>query len=163
MPDKARSEDSVFHPCHEWHEMQTYRKLITALRGGTAAIRAEYPPPQYAKEDPLRYDKRIANTYLLDAFDRAMRGYSDRVFSDGIVVDSDAPPWFLQKMENGVDGRGTPLSSWAPPVFQEGRAFGGDFILTDATAPKSGRATSYWTLHTTESVIGWRFAWSDKG
>ena len=160
MPEK---ENSVFEPSAEWKSMKRYMRLTRALRGGTDAMRAEFPPKQYPREGDNRYMERVEKTYFLDAFDRAIQGYSDRVLSDGIVLHESTPEWLRVKLETSVDGRGTKLSSWAAPALQAGLSDGISYILTDATSPESGRAKAYWTLHTTETVIGGRVDWSDDG
>lgn len=156
-------ENSVFEPSAEWKDMQRYTRLTRALRGGTEAMRAEFPPKQYPLEGDDRYMERVEKTYFLDAFDRAIQGYSDRVLSDGIVLSESTPNWLKTKLNTSVDGRGTKLSSWASPPLQAGLSDGLSYILTDGTSPESGRASAYWTLHTTETVIGGRVDWSDEG
>ena len=156
-------EGSVFSPNDEWTEMQQYVALTRALRGSTETMRKEMPPTEWRKEDPARYEARTNSTYLLDAYARAITGPSDRVFSDGVLVDKDAPSWFKEKMNSSVDGRGTKLRSWCPPIFQMGRDRGITHVFTDATAPESGPASSYWKHVTTGSLIGWKTRWTDDG
>ena len=106
--------------------------MITALLGGTAAMRAAGKDwlPQWPNEDGAYYDARLKTATLFPAFSRTVEVLSGKPFSRPVTWDTDIPERVSETFDD-IDLEGTNLHSFLANVCEEALAYGLSGILVD--------------------------------
>lgn len=106
--------------------------MITALLGGTAAMRAAGKPylPQWPNEDKGFYDNRLKTATLFPAFPRTVEVLSGKPFSRPVTFGDDIPKSILAMFDD-IDLQGTNLHSFLANVCEEALGYGIAGILVD--------------------------------
>lgn len=147
-------------------ELDEALALITALRGGTKAMRAAKTTfmPQWPMEDRQEYDNRLATATLLPAYTETVDQMVGRVFSKPLAVGEDVPEPLATLLPD-VDREGRNLHVFAGDVFEEAMHAGVSYILVDYTRvegaktkadEKAAGARPYLVHVKPGSVLGWK-------
>lgn len=106
--------------------------LVRTLDAGTWAMRAAGTKylPQFQKEPALSYDVRKNRSVLTNAFAKAVKSLTGKVFSRPITI-SENMPEALVGWSDDVDLMGNDLNVFAKRVFKDGLTVGLAHILTD--------------------------------
>lgn len=149
-------------------ELGKHLALITALRGGTEAMRAAGKTfmPQWPMEDNQDYDNRLATATLLPAYTETVSQMVGRVFSKPLAIGEDVPEPIASLLPD-VDREGRNLHVFAGDVFDEAMHSGVSYILVDYTRvagaktvadEKAAGARPYLVHVKLGSVLGWKKA-----
>lgn len=136
-----------------------------ALMGGTQRMRAEGETylPKFEAESAKAYDARRNASWLFNAYKKAVKDMTGRVFCKSAEVSDGA----LDKdIEANIDGQNNDLSAFARNVFEAGLSGAGvTFIMADAP-PRSGVVTvdqaasanlrPYLVHVQPDEVLGWK-------
>jgi hypothetical protein len=128
----AANNDKVETPTSTYEEQKLGWALPTALMAGTAGMRAagiEYLPQEQG-ESKDEYDKRLARSFLFNAFRRTVETVNGKVFSKSIVLQDDVPPQIKTWTEN-IDLAGRNINVFASEVLKEAMQKGLTHVLVD--------------------------------
>lgn len=128
MADKA----NVNTPSAGYNTMQARFALCVALMGGTLTMRAAQRTylPQFTKESNDRYDKRLANSVLLEAYKDAVQSLASRPFGTPVALAENAPPLY-EEIADDVDLTGQNLTPFCRSLLEDLLLFGKCHILVD--------------------------------
>lgn len=107
--------------------------MITALLGGTAAMRAAGKTylPRWPNEEEAFYQNRLAVATLFPAFSRTIEVLSGKPFSRPVTWDEKVVPARIREMFTDVDLQGTNLHSFLADICEEAMAYGLCGILVE--------------------------------
>lgn len=107
--------------------------MITALLGGTAAMRAAGKTylPRWPNEEEAFYQNRLAVATLFPAFSRTVEVLSGKPFSRPVTWDEKVVPARIREMFTDVDLQGTNLHSFLGDICEEAMAYGLCGILVE--------------------------------
>jgi len=107
--------------------------MITALLGGTAAMRAAGKTylPTWPNEEEAFYQNRLSVATLFPAFSRTVEVLSGKPFSRPVTWNEEAVPARIREMFGDVDLQGTNLHSFLADTFEEAMAYGLCGILVE--------------------------------
>lgn len=107
--------------------------MITALLGGTAAMRAAGKTylPRWPNEEEGFYQNRLSVATLFPAFSRTVEVLSGKPFSRPVTWNEEAVPARIREMFGDVDLQGTNLHSFLADTFEEAMAYGLCGILVE--------------------------------
>lgn len=107
--------------------------MITALLGGTAAMRAAGKTylPRWPNEEEAFYQNRLAVATLFPAFSRTVEVLSGKPFSRPVTWDEKVVPSRIREMFTDVDLQGTNLHSFLADICEEAMAYGLCGILVE--------------------------------
>lgn len=107
--------------------------MITALLGGTAAMRAagKMYLPRWPNEEEAFYQNRLAVATLFPAFSRTVEVLSGKPFSRPVTWDEKVVPARIREMFTDVDLQGTNLHSFLADICEEAMAYGLCGILVE--------------------------------
>ena len=156
-PAKVSDEAAAMAPAWE---------IVTALMGGTAAMRAASKKylPKHPAEGEESYQHRLSVSTLYGAYRRTVETMSARPFAEPVKMGDDIPPALVEYTQN-IDLEGRDLQAFAHSVFASALTFGLAHILVDY--PKSEGITTkaeqvsagvrpYWSHIDPRNVLGWR-------
>lgn len=108
-------------------------RLINALLGGTAAMRAAGTAylPQEPREQPDAYANRLSRSFLFNGFKEAVAKLAAKPFSKPITVQGSALHEQIAPIAANADREGSDLTSFAKPFFENGISHGQSHILVD--------------------------------
>ncbi len=154
-------------PSARYMVMSTRWNVITALLGGTIAMRAEgqtYLPKEPAEQDDA-YTARLSRTTLFNGLKRSVLNLTARVFAKPITVGEDMPAQ-LDYLAEDMDRLGNGLNVFARKVFEDGVAYGLSHVLVDmptALQPgatladeRAAKQEPYFVHVPANKLIGWR-------
>ena len=142
--------------------------VITALRGGTAAMRAAGRTylPQQPRELNEDYAYRLATATLFPAFMRTVDVMAGKPFSKEATLSDDTPEQ-IKELADDIDGAGRSLHAFCASVMERSAmSYGIGGILVDYTRTE-GRALTqadaraigarpYWVHITEDQILGWK-------
>ena len=129
MTDK---KTNVNTPCSAYAAVEERYRLVTALMGGTVAMRAEGENylPQYPKETRERYNDRLKVSVLYEAFSSTIRNLSGRPFGQSVQLSQDSMQWYAD-MISDIDAQGTDLTVFARHCLEDILVYGKAHILAE--------------------------------
>jgi hypothetical protein len=164
----AKEHDSPDFELPAVKEMKVRWKLITALLGGTEAMRkagTDYLP-QWPKEGDDSYKDRLSRSTLMPAFSETVKNMTGRVFARAITMGDDVPENIAKWLADDVDLKGNNLDVFAADWFRSALGYGlchclVDFpkangVVTQADEKAAG-VRPYSILIKPEQVLGWRY------
>lgn len=154
-------------------KLQTSYNMITALLGGTAAMRAaaEEYLPKWPKEEPLAYTARLKQSTLTPLFERTVEVLAAKPLSEPPTM-SEGVSDTMEEMLEDVDKQGSSLEVFTGAILTESLSYGFGGILVDAPKVKpkadgSPRTKAddqnegvrpYFVLIHGRNVLGWKSA-----
>lgn len=141
--------------------------LITALRGGTDAMRKAGRTylPQQPRELAEDYKYRLETATLFPAFGRTVDVMSGKPFSKEMTLSDDMPEP-IKRLAADIDGNGRSLHAFCAAVFERSAiSFGFGGILVDYTRTAGAQtqadanrlgARPYWVHITEDQILGWQ-------
>jgi hypothetical protein len=161
MPD-------ISTPNLDYNDMLDAWDLNDALMGGTFYIRqlGEIYMPRWINEDKEDYQRRLAISTLLPAYEETIKQNCGRVFADVVQLSENTPERIVEYSKN-IDLVGNRLDVWAQEFFSLGLQYGLVHALVDhpridktvvrtrADEIASG-ARPYVTMLNPKQVIGWK-------
>jgi hypothetical protein len=163
-----QQERNVRTPSPEAAEMANNWPLISALMGGTSAMRAAAKSflPQWPNEPDTSYKSRLATATLFPAFSRTVEVLGSKPFSKPLTFEKDVPEQ-IQKWSEDIDLQGRNLHTFADNVTADALASGIAGILVEypkvkdadkqtvADEKKIG-ARPYFVQIDYRNVLGWK-------
>lgn len=159
----------VSTPCSAYMECAEDWGLPRALMGGTKEMRkrtVDYLPLE-PKESIQAYNNRLNRTTLYNAFGRAVRTLTGKLYTAPVNVDEDTPAQISDLFED-IDRQGRDLTRFMWDLTQDAMQTGVAHILVDYPPRPEGVTTQgqekaanlrpYWVHIKAENLIGWRFA-----
>lgn len=167
---------------HE-HRVET----VNDLMAGQKAMRAKKGRyvKQYADEDPKKWEHRVNNATLLNAYERTLAYLTGQVFSKDIKIkDAEKTDPVFEAFMDNVDGQGNNMTVFGKRCFAHDINDGYGLILVDSSAVQTQETPTgrqYWNEETkswlpltaadaerlglrprlievrSTSVLGWRF------
>lgn len=167
-----QTEKTVATPSPEALAMQADWDLMTALLGGTRAMRAagETYLPKRNLEEQADYKIRLERATLFPATSKTVREMAGRVFGAPLIESDDVPDWISDEVLTNVDRQGRNLQAWAAEWFRRGLAHGLCHVLVDSPASAPGATVADqkaagvrpYAMHIDKNrVLGWKV--DDKG
>lgn len=161
MPD-------ISTPNLDYNDMLDAWDLNDALMGGTFYIRqlGEIYMPRWINEEKEDYQRRLAISTLLPAYEETIKQNCGRVFADVVQLSENTPERIVEYSKN-IDLVGNRLDVWAQEFFSLGLQYGLVHALVDhpridktvvrtrADEIASG-ARPYVTMLNPKQVIGWK-------
>tara|TARA_R110002033_G_scaffold3387_4_gene19320 strand:- start:428 stop:1870 length:1443 start_codon:yes stop_codon:yes gene_type:complete len=125
-------------PSEDYKAMEERFALPVALMGGTLEMRKQstHYMPQYPAEDSTRYNRRLKNAVLYDAYRKAIDNLSSRPFRNLVSLEEGAGDWWLEFAKD-VDLANTALTTFARRQLADMLIYGKSHILVDY--PDTGR------------------------
>tara|TARA_R110000744_G_scaffold30928_3_gene73043 strand:+ start:2507 stop:3949 length:1443 start_codon:yes stop_codon:yes gene_type:complete len=119
-------------PSEDYKAMAERFTLPVALMGGTLEMRKQSTTymPQYPAEDSTRYNRRLMNAVLYDAFRKAVDNLSSRPFRNVISLEEGTDEWWV-KFGTDVDLANTALTTFARRQLSDMLIYGKSHILVD--------------------------------
>ena len=160
-------------PSLDYKEMQDRFALPDALMGGTLEMRKQGTTymPQYPAEESTRYNRRLKNAVLYDAYRKAIDNLSARPFRTPATIDEDAGDWW-DEFVGDVDLANTALTTFARRQLADMLIYGKSHILVDypntaSIAEAQGRPLTaadevamnirpYFSNISPKALIGWK-------
>lgn len=166
----AREHDSPAFVLDAVVEMQEDWNLITALLGGTKAMRAAGQAylPQWPKEDDKGYQERLNRSTLLPAFSETVKNMTGRVFARAVTLGDEVPENIREWVADDIDNQGNNLDVFAAKWFLTALGYGlchclvehpetiTKGIITKADEKAAG-VRPYAVLIKPQQVLGWRY------
>lgn len=166
MPSDKNQKDEAdsMHPAHiQWME---YSYLTRSLMGGTRAMKAAGQDflPMFYLEKLERYNDRLDQSTLKNAFRKTVTFLSGQVFQSDIKFDDEFPDE-LEALTDDVDLLGSTLNVFAKRNFETGIANGVSHILVEAPNEQPGQTRQddidrgvrpYFKEIRGENAIGWQ-------
>ena len=148
----AESKANVNTPCQAYEDMARHWLPCQTLMGGTLAMRdaAETYLPKFSAETNTRYDTRLAEAVLHEAYSHAVQTLSLRPFGAPVQIADGASAYYGLLAED-VDGAGTSLTTFATQCMVDLLVYGVCHIMADYPN----------TLHLSES-LGRRLTRADE-
>ncbi len=162
---------SVATPSDAQSQMVERTRLVRALMGGTAAMRAarETYLPREPAESVASYDVRLARTFLFNGFGKTVDDMTGKVFTKPVVLKDNVPEQLRQFAEN-IDLTGQHINVFARNVFHNSLQSGIGYLFVDmprAVARPDGRPATladeqraglrpYVTFIPLERMLGWK-------
>lgn len=175
-PAAEKSTVQLVHPAIK--RMEEHWPLITALRGGTVAMRkaGETYMPKRELEEASDYKARLACATLYPAFTETTKTYKGRAFAEQPVATDDTEAWIKDEILPDIDMQGTPAHVYFAELFDVATAYGLAHTLTDAPAAvtpdgapvvtradeKKAGLRPYCVLIEPTRIVGWRVATNGK-
>lgn len=151
----------------EMRELLPHWELVTALLGGTTAMRKAKTAylPKFEAEEQKSYDTRLASSTLFPAFKRTVITLAARPFSKPITLNDDVPP-DVKALTKDIDLQGNNIDAFMAEQFKGQMAYGMIGILVEH-APRPDDATSkaddvrlglrpYWVRVYAQQLLGHR-------
>lgn len=114
-------------------QMEDWWALCRALRGGTLEMRRAgdlyLPMDESERQDPKRYEARLARSTLFAAYNRSVKDIASRPFQKPVAVSELPEP--LAKIETDADREGTSLNAFAWKLFDDACDRGMALFLVD--------------------------------
>tara|TARA_Y100000310_G_scaffold255696_1_gene263239 strand:- start:15039 stop:16484 length:1446 start_codon:yes stop_codon:yes gene_type:complete len=163
----------VSAPSLDYKDMQARFVLPDALMGGTLEMRKQGTTymPQYPAEETTRYNRRLNNAVLYDAYRKAIDNLSARPFRTPVTIDDDAGDWW-DEFVGDVDLANTALTTFARRQLADMLIYGKSHILVDypdtaSIAEERGRPLTaadevwmnirpYFVNISPKALIGWK-------
>lgn len=178
MTDPSKS---VATPSEDHDRTMKLCKLPRALMQGTKGMRAAgaravgnaaYTDwlPREPAETPAAYTARLYRSTLFNAFKKAVKDFTGRVFRRPIVLGEDVPDLLRAYAEN-IDLTGRHLNVFGRDMFQDGLVTGINYILVEMPVAaknadgspatiaqeQSRKARPYFCLVKAEDLIGFKY------
>lgn len=158
--------DAVRKPSKAVEEMTQHLPLITALLGGTSAMRAAGKAylPQWPNEDKNSYDARLKVATLFPAFKRTVEVLSGKPFSKPLTLGDDVPSRIKEWTED-IDLQGRNLHAFAAGLCEDALGPGLAGILVDYPRAQGLRTAAeeaaagvrpYFVHIKLGSILGWK-------
>lgn len=160
MPD-------ISTPNLDYNDMLDAWDLNDALMGGTFYIRqlGEIYMPRWINEEKEDYQRRLAISTLLPAYEETIKQNCGRVFADVVQLSEETPEKIVEYSKN-FDMAGNRLDVWAQEFFSLGLQYGlvhalVDYPRIDKTTVRTradeiaSGARPYVTMLNPKQVIGW--------
>lgn len=169
----ADAKNNVNTPSRAYRDMETRFALCEALMGGTVVMRAhrETYLPQFGKEHPDRYNTRVDNSVLYEAYKNAIDSLAQRPFGDNVALTEGASSFYTD-IADDVDLSGTSLTVFARDCMRDLLVYGKCHILVDfpntreleeqlqrrlrLSDEKTFKVRPYFVRISPSDVIGWR-------
>lgn len=132
MATMTEKKSNVNTPCSAYADVEERYRLVTALMGGTTAMRAEGENylPQYPKETRERYKDRLKVSVLYEAFSSTVRNLSGRPFGQSVQLSEDSNGWY-DDMVSDIDAQGTDMTVFARSCLEDILVYGKCHILAE--------------------------------
>lgn len=158
--------DTVDNQSSAVAEMAQNWPIITALSGGTAAMRQANRTylPQWPNESAESYNHRLATATLYPAFSRTVEVLAAKPFSKALTL-SDNTPQRIREWCDDIDMQGRNLQSFASEVMKDCVAYGISGVLVDypkaegvqtLADEKTAGVRPYFVHYPPGTVLGWR-------
>lgn len=154
--------NNPFSPSPQWVLAREETKLVRALWGGTAAMRAVASfLPKFPKETGRNWEARRDSTFLFPFYREAIERHGGRIFSEPVRYTKEALalPGF-QEFVDDVDGAGTNFNRWLYLAYLLGEHLGvvHSFVdfPSDGGSLKDVQGVKPRLLRWTDQLIGWR-------
>lgn len=157
----------VNEPIAAYEKMATRWKKITALLGGTQAMREHDRDflPQEPAESDTAYENRRARSVLFNMFEKALDSMTGRPFAKAIDLNDYSDG--MKELADNIDLQGNNLDVFMRPRFKNGLAYGHTAIMIDHPKNTLRENTTlqdqreqnlrpYWVGIDAKQIIGWR-------
>lgn len=151
-------------PSPEVEAMAQEWPLITALLGGTSAMRAAAKTylPQAPAESDVAYQYRLKTSTLFNGFRRTVETLAGKPFSEPLQLNDDVPPQIAEYTKD-IDLEGRNLQAFAHGAIQTALAYGLAHILVDYPPTPAGTledqrrsgARPYFVAIHPKNLLGW--------
>lgn len=148
--------------------MAQHWALVTALLGGTAAMRAagETFLPKQPREDREDYDYRLKTATLFPAYSRTVDVMAGKPFAKQVTLSEDTPER-IKELAQDIDGEGRSLHAYCADLMGEAMSHGFGGILVEHTrraegqlatiaAEKAAGSRPYWVHIKHHQIRGWK-------
>jgi hypothetical protein len=160
------TEDKPDTPSADVSAMAEPWELVTALLGGTAAMRKEGAKYLWKNqvESVEAFNARLARSTLYEAFKRAVVSMAARPFSEAVKFGEDMPEP-VRELCDDIDLEGRDLQAFGHHSFEVAMAYGLSHILVDyptvtgvqtLAEQRAIGARPYWVHVGPKNVLGWR-------
>jgi hypothetical protein len=153
-------------PSAEVAAMKPSWDLVTALRGGTFAMReaAQTYLPQHPAEDSRGYEYRKSVSTLYEAFSRTVETLASKPFAEPLKLGDDVPADIVKWCDD-IDLEGRDLQAFAHAVFTSALEYGLSHVLVEYPRVEGARtladqrtsgARPYFVHVDPRNILGWR-------
>jgi len=141
--------------------------MLAALRGGTFAMRAadENFLPRAEGESRLKYETRLASSFLFEAYDDTVGMIASQPFTKPVSLQGPDLPQRVSELWSNIDGRGMRMTDFASALFDDMVDRGLSHVFVDfpntggsqtEAQERQGGIRPYLVHVKAENMIGWR-------